>query len=60
MPRFARREFWKGYQFNFSLPEFVKKHLAVREDSAMLAPVLGGTAGRRSIRCGGLQLFRGV
>jgi hypothetical protein len=24
----------------------------------ILEPVLGGTAGRRNIRCGGLQLFR--
>jgi hypothetical protein len=48
------------YQFNFELLNFAKKHLAARGNSAMLAPVLGGTAGRRSIRCGGLQLFRGA
>jgi len=30
----------------------------LHKNYGILEPVLGGTAGRRSIRCGGLQLFR--
>ena len=36
----------------------IKKVVALDKNYGILEPVLGGTAGRRSIRCGGLQLFR--